>query len=307
MKNFYYFSSRKLKFVEIKLFNVKLISTISAFSMILSLLALGAYIKFTKRTDIEYLRNENQKLVAGLNQMLNKYDDLEYRAGTILKAGNSLRLAVNLDQFSEEDQKIGIGGKAFKELVPLSSVESEGIVEKLSSKYDELSAKINFQKLSINEVESKLEVDKKAFKYLPALMPVDADMGDGFGMRYHPILKIKRMHHGQDFKCNTGAKVYATADGKVSFAGRRGGYGRTVEIDHGNGYKTLFGHLYKFKVKVGDKVKRGDLVAISGNSGSLSTGPHLHYEVKYNGVTQNPFDYFYADLKPEDYNKLKKE
>lgn len=304
MKNFYYFSSRKLKFVEIKYFNIKLISAITALSLVLSLVGLGAYIKFTKRTDIEFLKNENEKLVAGLNQMLDKYDNLKDKAELIADAGNSLRLSVNLQSLSEEDRQIGIGGKAFNELIPLSSVESVGIVEKLSTRYDNLLAKVNFQKIIIKEIEDKIAEDKTANRFIPALKPVDASLGDDFGMRFHPIKKVRTMHHGQDFRCNTGAKVYAPADGKVSFAGRRGGYGRTIEIDHGNGYKTLFGHLYRFKVNKGDIIKRGDLIALSGNSGSLSTGPHLHYEVKYNGVTQNPVDYFYDDLAPETYNAM---
>lgn len=306
MKHFYYFSSKKLKFVEIKHFNKKLIVAISAFSFILSFFALGAYIKFTKRTDIEYLKAENKELISQLGSMINEYDELGKRTDSVSEAGNILRLSANLDTLTPEDREIGIGGKIFNEILPLASAESEAIVNELTDKYENLSARINFQKNNIEEIQAKLAKDDKVFRNLPALKPVDAEVGDGFGLRFHPILKIRRMHNGLDFRCTSGEDVFASADGKVSFAGRRGGYGRTIEIDHGNGYKSLYAHLYRIKVKQGDVIKRGDLIALSGNSGSLSTGPHLHYEIKHNGVTQNPYDYFYSDISPQEYNKAVK-
>jgi murein DD-endopeptidase MepM/ murein hydrolase activator NlpD len=115
-------------------------------------------------------------------------------------------------------------------------------------------------------------------------------------MRMHPILKIRRMHTGTDFVANVGTPVYAPGGGVVSFAGRRGGYGITLEIDHGFGYKTIFAHLSKILVKKGQKITRGDLIAESGNSGKLSTGPHLHYEVRHNGIALNPKNFMYDDV-----------
>ena len=105
------------------------------------------------------------------------------------------------------------------------------------------------------------------------------------------------MHHGLDFLCNTGEEVVAPGEGVITYVGRRGGYGKVIRINHGFGYETIYGHLSKYKVKKGQKVKRGDIIALSGNSGSLSTGPHLHYEVRHNGATLNPKNFFFDETK----------
>jgi murein DD-endopeptidase MepM/ murein hydrolase activator NlpD len=115
-------------------------------------------------------------------------------------------------------------------------------------------------------------------------------------MRRHPILKIKRMHNGLDFIAYYNTPVYAPGGGIVEYVGRRGGFGKMVVINHGFGYKTRYAHLNKYKVKKGQKVKRGDLIALSGNSG-LSTGPHLHYEIRHNGIALNPRNFIFDDIK----------
>ena len=106
-----------------------------------------------------------------------------------------------------------------------------------------------------------------------------------------------------DFACDIGTPVYATADGVVVAAKWLQGYGRTVEIDHGYGYRTLYAHLNKFSVKKGQKVVRGEQVALSGNSGK-STGPHLHYEVIVKGKPVNPINYYFMDLDAEGYDEM---
>ncbi|MBN1300266.1 MAG: M23 family metallopeptidase [Melioribacteraceae bacterium] len=122
-------------------------------------------------------------------------------------------------------------------------------------------------------------------------------------MRYHPILKIRRMHYGIDILANRGTEVYAPGAGVVEFVGRKGGHGNTVIINHGFGYKTLYAHLSKFKVKKGQSVKRGDLIALSGSSGSLATGPHLHYEVTHNGIALDPRNFIFDDVKIFEFKK----
>jgi murein DD-endopeptidase MepM/ murein hydrolase activator NlpD len=116
-------------------------------------------------------------------------------------------------------------------------------------------------------------------------------------MRYHPILKRRRMHHGLDFLSNTGEEVFSPGSGIVTYVGRKGGYGKIIRINHGFGYETLYAHLSKYKVKKGQRVKRGELIALSGNSGSLSTGPHLHYEVRHKGVSLNPRNFIFDDIR----------
>ena len=111
--------------------------------------------------------------------------------------------------------------------------------------------------------------------------------------------RFARKHEGIDIDNEVGTAVYSSADGTVDFTGHRGGYGLTLEIDHGYSMKSLYGHLSKFLVHEGQKVKRGQLIARCGNTG-LSNAPHLHYEVRVNGVAQNPIDYFFDDVSARD-------
>ena len=114
---------------------------------------------------------------------------------------------------------------------------------------------------------------------------------------------IQRFHEGMDFTAPVGTDIFATGNGVVTYAGWRQGYGETVEIDHGFNYATRYAHCSKLFVRVGQKVKRGDVIALVGNTGK-STGPHVHYEVHYLGRPIDPRNYYFYDLSPEDYDKM---
>lgn len=142
---------------------------------------------------------------------------------------------------------------------------------------------------------------------IPAIQPVlNKDLkrlASGFGVRTDPVYHTRRMHTGLDFSAPVGTEVYATGNASVVFVGWRQGYGNTVELDHGFGYTTLYAHLYKALVRVGQKVKRGDIIALVGNTGK-SVGPHLHYEVRIHQKPVDPKNYFFNDLSPEQYDEM---
>ena len=142
---------------------------------------------------------------------------------------------------------------------------------------------------------------------IPAIQPVSNKelrrIASGFGYRYHPIYKTLRMHTGMDFSAPRGTPIYATGNGKVKSTKRKSGYGKTCVVDHGFGYKTLYGHMSKIIVKRGQKVKRGEIIGYVGSTGT-STSPHLHYEVRINDKPVNPVHYFFNDLSPEEYEKV---
>jgi murein DD-endopeptidase MepM/ murein hydrolase activator NlpD len=145
---------------------------------------------------------------------------------------------------------------------------------------------------------------------IPAIQPVsNSDLkriASGFGYRIDPVYKTPRMHAGLDFTAETGTPVYATGDGIVEIAGSQGdGYGNKVLINHGYGYETLYAHNSRVMVRAGEKVKRGQTIALVGNTGK-STGPHCHYEVWKNGTKIDPVNYFFNDLTPEQYDQLLK-
>jgi murein DD-endopeptidase MepM/ murein hydrolase activator NlpD len=128
-------------------------------------------------------------------------------------------------------------------------------------------------------------------------------VASGYGYRIHPIYKTRKLHEGIDFTAPTGTDVYATGDGVITKAGRMRGYGNVVEIAHGYGYRTRYAHLSGFNCRVGQRIRRGEVLGYVGNTG-LSTAPHLHYEVLNDGVKVDPINYFYNDLSDEEYAKV---
>ena len=123
------------------------------------------------------------------------------------------------------------------------------------------------------------------------IWPIPGRLGRGFGRKYHPILRRRRMHNGQDIAAPRGTPIKAAGPGIVIEARWRGGYGRMILIDHGGGISTLYGHCSRIRVKAGQKVQQGQIIGNVGSTG-LSTGPHLHLEVRVNGRPRNPRPYF---------------
>ncbi|MEG1546936.1 MAG: M23 family metallopeptidase, partial [Bacteroides sp.] len=142
---------------------------------------------------------------------------------------------------------------------------------------------------------------------IPAIQPVSnknlRQTASGFGTRIDPIYNTSKFHGGMDFSAHPGTDVYATGDGVVTKMGWDSGYGNTIEINHGFGYRTRYAHLRDFRTKMGKKVVRGEVIGGVGSSGR-STGPHLHYEVIVKGERVNPVNYYFMDLSAEDYDKM---
>ena len=300
IKKFYYYSPEKLKLVPIENFLTKLILGIGIVALLFTTsVFLVGKIVFSNNDEIAFNQKQikvNKVLSNEFDKLKIKYEKLNNKLSNVIKESNTLRLAVNLEPLKEEDRNIGVGGSIFKVSIPFTTVAEDQKLKNLYASIEKIESNINFEANNYKKIKSKFEENKNLFKVLPAIKPVEAPYGDRFGYRFHPILKIRRMHNGVDFLANIGEHVYAPGDGVVSFVGRKGGYGKVVKINHGFGYETLYGHLSKAKVKRGQKVKRGDLIALTGNSGSLSTGPHLHYEVRHNGIALNPRNFIYDNV-----------
>lgn len=300
MKTYYYFSKNKLRFVEIKNFYRKLVTLVLFFSVLTSFFIFGAYFIVEEiinpNAHVKLLQAENKNLSEQLLGYTHKFEEIEKKVNDLTKQSNNLRLTANLPVLTDEDLNFGYGGKIFNEVNPSNSEEVSSLIDELQAYYDRLNVKINFEKNNYTEITNTLESNKKLYESIPAIKPANGFFGDKFGMRKHPILKVYRMHNGIDIVCNTGTPVYAPGAGTVVFAGRKGGLGWTVEIDHGFGYKTTFGHLSKILVKKYQKVSRAEQIALSGSSGRLSTGPHLHYELRHNGIVLNPRNFIFDDV-----------
>lgn len=197
-----------------------------------------------------------------------------------------------------------------KEIKLTEGMEDNELAYSIATVVDILDNRMAFQKKSYEEIEQMIKDKEKLLAATPAIQPVSnkdlSRIASGFGYRIDPVYKTVKMHAGLDFAAPQGTPIYATADGVIKLAGNTGnGYGNYVVINHGYGYETLYGHQYKIKARVGQRVKRGELIGWVGSTGK-STGPHVHYEVHKNGQHIDPVYFFYNDLTPEQFDRILK-
>ncbi len=310
MKNLFYFSKHKLKFIEITNFQKKFTFMVVFVSFILTFFVFGTYILINDvinpDSKLESLKSENKELIKNINYLLSQYKKVGENLDSLAKTNTELRLAANLSNNSDEYSEIGSGGKLFDDYLANNSSDVNRLIGTLNSYVDQLKVKISFEKSNFKEIQKTLSSNKLLYAALPAIRPTtEGTYSDDFGMRMHPVLHFMRMHNGMDILTDIGTKVYSTGAGVVEFCGYREGYGLTCEINNGFGYRTLFGHLSEIEVKEGQKVNRGDFVALSGNSGNLTSGPHVHYEVRHDGIALNPLNFMFDNITVFDLKKEK--
>lgn len=197
-----------------------------------------------------------------------------------------------------------------KEMVLVQNMDPRDLIGSIASTINNLSKRIAFQDKSFTEIQGFVRNKEVLLASTPAIQPVSNKdlnrIASGFGYRIDPVYKTVKMHAGLDFAAPQGTPIYATADGTVTLAGNVGnGFGNHVIINHGYGYETLYGHMFKIKVRAGKKVKRGEIIGYVGSTGK-STGPHCHYEVHKNDHPLDPVYFFYNDLTPEQFDRLLK-
>lgn len=301
MKKFYYFSKSKLKFVEIGGFYKKFAFLILFFSILVSFLIFGSFLVFSQfinpDSELKTLKSKNAVLKDKFDQLMDQYKDLDKKISNLNDKSHELRLKANLEPIQSNEEKFGTGGNIFDPIKNFSLGRINNYLDEAENYINKISLKVKLEKNNYEEIEKTLKENEAMYESMPALKPCDGYIAEDYGMRMHPILKIMLMHSGIDILTDVGTKVYAPGSGKVSFIGARSGYGTTLEIDHGFGYTTQYAHLDRIVVKEGQRVTRGDLIAYSGNTGKLSTGPHLHYEVRYDGVTVNPINFIFDDVR----------
>ncbi len=189
----------------------------------------------------------------------------------------------------------------------LLDMTNSEIVVSTTKKLNELKKEVYIQSKSYDELVLLSKNKETMLASLPAIQPISnkdlTRMASGFGWRIDPVYHTRRFHAGMDFTAPIGTDIYATANGTISAAGWQQGYGNCVQINHGYGYLTLYGHMSAIKVRVGQSVKRGEVIGLVGSTGK-STGPHCHYEVHYKGEIMNPQNYYFLDLSPADYDRM---
>jgi len=252
------------------------------------------------------LKRENEQLAVQyelVNKRLAEIEDVLYDVQR--RDDNVYRVIFEADPIPGTMRQAGTGGtQRYKDL---EGYASSGLVMATRERLDRITKQLYVQSVSLDEVAGLAIRKQELLAGIPSIQPIPNErtqVSSGFGERMHPILKINKMHAGLDFTSPVGTEVYASGDGRVTWSDYgTNGYGIHVIIDHGFGYETLYAHLSRTKVRNGQRVKRGDLIGLSGNTG-LSSGPHLHYEVHKSGTPVDPVNYMFNSLTPDEYARM---
>jgi len=255
------------------------------------------------------LKNENQELklyyefleeeVLAINEMVADLQDRD---------DNLYRVIFESEPIPSTVRRAGFGGSERYKNIKQKGLKQEKIILSVMEKVDQLKRKLYVQSVSYDELSETALNKEEYWASIPAIQPIYNEdlnsLASGFGIRLHPILKVRKMHTGIDFSAPKGTPIYATGDGVIDLVQTEfGGYGKNIIIDHGFGFTTRYAHMNDFNVKRGQKVKRGDCIGYVGNTGS-STAPHVHYEIMKDGKHVNPVHYFFKDLDPSEYDRI---
>ena len=306
----YKFNSESLRFDKIQLsFRVKIFRFLSYF-LASVFLAIGYYVIFT----LFFYSPKEKVLQRELNQMTLQYEIMQKKLGRMDNVlsdleetdDNIYRTIFEVEPIPGSIREAGMGG--INRYSELEGFGNDEIVIETAKALDKIRKKMYIQSRSYDDLIELARNKEVMIACVPAIMPIsNKDLkrtASGWGMRMHPIYKIRKFHYGIDFTAPRGTEIYATGDGKVILVRRqKTGFGNHIVMDHGYGFETLYGHMTSFNVKKGQKVKRGDVIGFVGSSGT-STAPHLHYEVHKNRKPVNPINYFFNDLTAEEYDRM---
>jgi hypothetical protein len=308
----YYYDTETCKYERIKTSTSDIVlNTLGLFSLSLAmavglLFLYSIYFESQKqlilRNDVKEMEFYYENLQLEVKRLDGILNSMEYRDDNIYRA------VLGSEPIEKSIREAGVGGVDRYDEIKTQDVIHEDLIIKLHESVDKLRRQVYIESKSQDEVVQLAEKKEKLFAAIPAIQPVANKeliaLASGFGLRIHPVYKVKKMHTGIDFAAVIGTPIHATADGvivteQVSFSG----YGKMLEIDHGFGYHSRYAHMHGFAVHQGQRVKRGELIGFVGDTG-LSTAPHLHYEVLINGQHVNPVHYFFNDLNAAEYEKI---
>ncbi len=274
-------------------------------ALVLGSLLFWGYTALFDTPDVRKLREENDRLEMQFEILFHKSEDMEKVLASLEQRDDNMYRAI-LQATPIDNRRLQYNAARYESF---RNMDHKELVTRTTERIDDLSKRLYVQSNSYDELAALIRNNEDRLRHLPSIQPVkNGDLrreASGYGWRIDPIYNVRRFHEGLDFSIPVGTDVYATADGVISYVGyQRGGYGYLIIINHGYDYETRYAHLRNTRlVRVGQKVKRGDIIAESGNTGK-STGSHLHYEVRFKGEPDNPIRYFYQDLTPEEYDDM---
>ncbi|MGB8706317.1 MAG: M23 family metallopeptidase [Gillisia sp.] len=308
----YYYDSETLSYKKIeqkkgRKLGIAILSIVGSFLAGFILLVIYLNIPQIETPKEKALKRELQNMQLQYGILNKKMDQIQNVLSNVEDRDNNIyRLYFEANPIPEEQRKAGFGGiNRYKDL---EGYENSKLIIETNKRMDILSKQLVVQSKSLDEIAALAKEKEKLLASIPAIQPVKNEdlrrIASGYGWRSDPFTKVKKFHYGMDFSAPRGTPVYATGDGVVARADNRAtGFGNHIEIEHGFGYRTLYAHLYKYNVKVGEHVKRGDLIGFVGSTGR-SQGTHLHYEVFKDGEHINPINFYYGNLSPEEYDRV---
>ena len=257
-------------------------------------------------TPAEYMmKHSTDRLRQEYARLEERYDSLSSVADNIVdRDRNIFRILFESDPYDLGEEERSEQLTRYEELLGRSSYR---LRRELRDRTAALEQRLKGLTASYEALQGQIDSMGEACNHIPAIQPVINDqlslLTASYGMRIHPFYKTLKSHQGVDYTIPEGSRVFATADGRVKEVSTMSTAGQTVVLDHGNGFETSYSHLGKIVVHRGQQVRRGDIIALSGNTG-LSLSPHLHYEVRHNGMRVDPIHYFFLELSPTEYQRI---
>jgi murein DD-endopeptidase MepM/ murein hydrolase activator NlpD len=308
----YYYDSETLAYKKIqrkrgRKLGIAFLGILGAFLAGFLLLVIYLNIPMIETPKEKALKRELQNMQLQYGVLNKKMDQIQNVLANVEDRDNNIyRLYFEANPIPEEQRKAGFGG--INRYKNLEGYDNSKLIIETNKRIDILTKQIVVQSKSLDEITVLAKEKEKLLTSIPAIQPVKNEnlkrIASGYGWRSDPFTKVKKFHEGMDFSAPRGTPVYATGDGRVKRADNRAtGYGNHIELNHGYGYTSLYAHLYKYNVRVGQRVKRGDVIGFVGSTGR-SQGPHLHYEIIKDGQHINPINFYYGHLSPEEFDQV---
>jgi murein DD-endopeptidase MepM/ murein hydrolase activator NlpD len=308
----YYYNTHTLRYEKLETpLRVKLLRVFGFLAAALVTAALISFVafRFIGSPNEKLLRSENERMKDRFREMSQQMKNMEQKMKELETRDNDVYRSI-FEANPIPDSARAKELEKQQQIAKVEGMEESDLINSIAESLNNLGSRIRAQQASYNEITGMVNNKEKLLAATPAIQPVSNKdlkrIASGFGYRIDPVYKTVKLHPGLDFTAPAGTPIYATADGVIEFAGNSGdGYGNHIIINHGFGYKTLYGHMYRIKLKRGQRVVRGEVIGWVGSTGK-STGPHCHYEVIKNGIKLDPIYFFYNDLTPEQFDRLLK-
>jgi len=306
----YKFNPESLKYDKVKTSVRRTIVRIFTFftaSVAITVVYYAIYSQFFSTPKERILQREINQMTENYSGLIKNFQRIEDVLADIQQRDSNLyRTIFESEPVQQTVLRAGFGG--VNRYDALEGYSNSDLMIETARRSEILLNQLRVQSKIMDEILRKVNEKSEQLKNRPAIQPVEnkdlAHIAAGFGMKMHPFYRTQMFHEGIDFTAPIGTPVKATGDGEVVETQKLGPQGVKVVIDHGNGYKTVYAHLDKFTVKPKQKVTRGDIIGMVGSTG-LSTAPHLHYEVHKNGKPVNPINYFFSELSPASFARIR--